>query len=313
MPEKYKVLIIGSSGMLGVDLCKELSEDYEIYGMDNRSRAGLNLPYNSAPVAQRFLECDITDKKNVAEVVSKIRPKIVVHTAAMTDVDGCEIAKDRAHNINVVGTENVASACREFGSILIYISTDFVFDGKKKEPYKESDKPGPLNIYAESKLGGEEAVKSILKEYFILRSSWLYGKSGKNFVDTIIEKAKTKKSLKVVDDQAGSPTYTVDLSKAIHVLLSEIMRRDTGNGVRDAGIYHVSNSGAVSWYEYAKEILKISGSDVKVLPISSVELNRPAKRPAMSVLDNSKFTGFTGYKLRDWKEALKDYITKKGQ
>ncbi|MFH0763957.1 MAG: dTDP-4-dehydrorhamnose reductase [Candidatus Omnitrophota bacterium] len=303
MPKRYKVLITGSSGMLGADLSSELGKYYEVYGLD--ISVGVD--------AERCLECDITDGDKISERISKIKPEIVVHAAAMTDVDGCESDKEKAYKINSEGTGNVAAACKESGAALIYISTDFVFDGKKSSPYVESDKPNPLSVYADSKLKGEEAVAKFLKNYFILRTGWLYGKHGKNFVDTILEKAKTGKALKVVDDQIGSPTYTKDLAKAIRVLIDQ----EYSNQVRSVRlttrsnlvrIYHVSNSGSVSWYEYAKEILRLAGSGAEVVPISSGELNRPARRPAMSVLDNSKFIRFTGYKMRNWKDALKEYI-----
>jgi dTDP-4-dehydrorhamnose reductase len=300
-PMAGSILIVGSSGMLGTDLCQELDGDYEVYGIDNRSRAGLNLPYNSTPIAQRYFECDITDKKSVSEVISKVRPEIVIHTAAMTDVDGCERDSKKAYAINSTGTENVALACKDIGAAMFYISTDFVFDGTKSEPYVETDAPSALSVYGKSKLKGEEAVQRNVKKYFILRTSWLYGKNGKNFVDTIIKNSKTEAELKVVNDQVGSPTYTKDLSMAIHKLLDGSFSK--------YGIYHVSNAGAVSWFEYAKAILKLSGSNTKVSPISSQDLNRPAKRPAMSVLDNSKFAALTGYKMRGWEEALKEYIS----
>ncbi|MDD3905509.1 MAG: dTDP-4-dehydrorhamnose reductase [Candidatus Omnitrophica bacterium] len=289
---KRRVLITGSGGMLGIDLCKELESAYKIYGAD--------------VIPGKNFVCNITNKDSVSGIISKIRPDVVIHSAAWTDVDGCELNKVKAFAINADGTRNVASACRQSGAVLIYISTDFVFDGKKKAPYKEPDEPHPLNIYAESKLKGEEIVKK-LDKYFIIRTSWLYGKNGKNFVDTIIKKSKTEKDLKVVDDQIGSPTYTVDLSKAIHALLDKIA--DSERWIADrSGIYHVANSGAISWFGYAETILRLTGSDAKVSPISSEKLNRPATRPAMSVLDNAKFTGLTGYKMRDWQTALKDYL-----
>lgn len=288
--------------MLGTDLCQELKKDYQVYGAD--------LAYSLKLTAYSFTRCDITDKRSISKVMNKLHPDIIIHTAAMTDVDGCELNPKKAYKVNAEGAKNVALACKEADAVLIYISTDFVFDGKKKNLYKETDKVNPLSIYGDSKLKGEESIRNTLKKYFILRTSWLYGKHGKNFVDTIIAKAKSEKALKVVDDQVGSPTYTKDLSKAIHVLLH---RRDDKlfsltTPQRWAGVYHVSNSGSVSWFSYARKILKLAGSKTRVLPISSKELNSPAKRPAMSILDNSKFMKFTGYRMRNWQEALKDYV-----
>jgi len=251
---------------------------------------------------------DIADRKKVIEIVGEIQPDIIIHAAAWTDVDGCELDKEKAYRVNFDGTKNVALACSKAGAILIYISTDFVFDGKKKIPYKEEDRPHPINIYGASKLKGEEAIKKILKNYFILRTSWLYGKHGKNFVDTILDKTKREKMLKIVDDQIGSPTYAKDLAKAIHVLLDKICK-DKGSRIKGQGIYHISNSGSVSWYEYAKEILRLARYKTKVVSILSKELTRPARRPAMSILNNSRFIKFTSYRMRHWKEALKEYLS----
>lgn len=288
-------MITGSSGMLGIDLCQELYKDYEVIGVD--------LIHSPRSIVHSFHKGDITDRNEIARIIKDADPDVVIHAAAWTDVDGCELDKHKANKINSEGTKNIALACKACKcKILVYISTDFVFDGKKKAPYKESDEPRPVSVYADSKLKGEIAIKRNLKKYFILRTSWLYGKHGKNFVDTIIEKAKHEPLLKVVDDQVGSPTYAKDLAKAIHALLKKV----TG---RLYGIYHVTNSGSVSWYEYAREILKLAGLKTKVIPISSEELARPARRPAMSVLDNSKFARFTNFKMRDWKSALKSYLS----
>ncbi|MCX5686470.1 MAG: dTDP-4-dehydrorhamnose reductase [Candidatus Omnitrophica bacterium] len=297
---KRRILITGSSGMLGVDLSRELKKDSEVIGMD--------LVDSSQLTVDRFFKGDVTDEKSVAAVFKEVKPGIVIHAAAMTDVDGCETDKDKAYKINAAVAANVAKACARTDSVLIYISTDFVFDGKNKEPYREGDKPNPLSVYGDSKLKGEEAVIKNLKKYFILRTGWLYCANGKNFVDTILAKAKTEKILKVVDDQVGSPTYTKDLAKAMRVLIDKISSQLTVDSSQDCGIYHVSNSGSVSWFEYAREILRLAGSGAKIIPISSGELNRPARRPAMSVLDNSKFIKFTGYEIRNWKDALKEYI-----
>lgn len=297
MSKRYKILITGSSGMLGLDLCQELRKDYVVEGADIAA---------SAHQGVKFYQSDITDRNNIAGIIADARPNIVIHTAAWTDVDGCEREKDKAYLVNATGAENVALACKDVGAALVYISTDFVFDGRSVKPYKETDKPAPLSVYGDSKLKGEESIRKALKNHYILRTSWLYGKNGKNFVDTIIAKASTEKMLKVVDDQVGSPTYTKDLAKAIHRLLDKITVDDLRTAA--CGTYHVSNSGKVSWFDYARMMLKLTGATAKVVPISALELGRPAKRPEMSVLDNSKFTGFTGYKMRNWKTALKEYL-----
>lgn len=302
MPKRYKVLIIGSSGMLGTDLCQELAKDYHIIGAD--------LVDGPRSTVRRFYNIDITDSKRISEVFDRTEPDIVVHSAAWTDVDGCELDEKRAYRVNSLGAKNVALACKRSGCLLIYISTDFVFDGRKRHAYKETDRAKPLSVYGDSKLAGEKFIKSLLKRYLILRTSWLYGRHGKNFVDTILAKGKTEKLLKVVDDQVGCPTYTGDLSRAIHVLLDRI----AGSRwpiAHSAGVYHISNAGKVSWYEYAKEILRLGNSSARVVPISSEELARPARRPVMSVLDNSKFVKLTGCRLRPWKDALKEYIEKR--
>lgn len=284
--------------MFGIDLSQELHKDYEITGLD--------LVRSPQSTVHRFCKVDITDRRNARDVIANAKPDFVIHAAAWTDVDGCELDRDKAYRINSEGTKSVASACKAAGAILIYISTDFVFDGKKKAPYKENDKTGPLSVYGDSKLRGEDFIRKTPNGYFILRTSWLYGRCGNNFVDTIIEKAGAEKTLRVVDDQVGSPTYTKDLAKAIHKLLDKITPH--ASRLTPYGVYHISNSGSVSWYDYTREILKLSGLKSEVVPITSKELDRPAGRPAMSVLDNAKFIKFTGFRMRNWKTALKEYL-----
>jgi dTDP-4-dehydrorhamnose reductase len=310
-----RIVITGSSGMLGCALSRELGGDYQVYGMDvvqskdlgDRQRTACP-GRNEQQAGACSVNCDITDRKRTVDAISKIKPDIVIHAAAWTDVDGCELDPGKAYKVNSAGTENIALASRKAGATVVYISTDFVFDGRKKRPYKETDKPNPLSVYGDSKLKGEEAVKKISENHFILRTSWLYGAGGKNFVDTILAKAEDEKILRVVDDQLGSPTYTKDLAEAIHALLDAYSAQRTAYSAPRYGIYHVSNIGSVSWYEYTKIIIKMKKAAVKARPISSEELARPAKRPAMSVLDNSKFVKFTGYRMRRWQDALKDYL-----
>jgi dTDP-4-dehydrorhamnose reductase len=277
-----KVLITGSKGQLGSELVSLLSKDYEVYGFGHT-------------------ELDITDVNGVTRIISKIIPDIVIHCAAFTNVDGCESDIGTAFDINTIGTANVAIASQKNKSAMVYISTDYVFDGKKSSPYMESDVPNPISIYGISKYAGELIVKQFLHKFFIVRTSWLYGKKGKNFVNTILNLAKNKKKLKIVNDQIGSPTYTQDLAKAISILIS----------TNYYGIYHITNSGECSWYEFAKKILEYAEiKDIKVTPISTEELNRPAPRPKYSVLKNFNLEKRKIYKMRNWELALKDFFRK---
>ena len=294
-----RILITGACGMLGRDLVEVLSEGQKLYLLDVETF--------SPSLSSQFstLTLDITDSAKTYTEVTRINPDIVIHSAAYTDVDGCETNRDLAFRVNALGTRNIALACQRFDTELLYISTDFVFDGEKGEPYLEFDRPNPQSIYAKSKYWGELYIKSLLNRFYIVRSSWLFGKNGKNFVSTILNLAKQKKEIEVVNDQIGSPTYTKDLAQAI----AQLIGREGKDSITRAslyGIWHITNSGQCSWYEFAREILQ--DSDVPVKPITSEELNRPAKRPKFSVLENSvrKFQGWKS--LRHWKEALKDYL-----
>ncbi len=289
--------------MLGADLCTELCRDYDLIGFD--------LIRSSKSEVIKFYKGDITDGKLVTAIFNKAKPDFVVHTAAWTDVDGCEMNKQKAYGINSEGTGNIARACKAIDAALIYISTDFVFDGKSRRPYRETDRAHPISAYGDSKLKGESLVRKILKSYYIVRTSWLYGKCGKNFVDTIINKAKSESSLKVVKDQSGSPTFTKYLAKALHALLDKAVSQKETKKAIGFGVYHVSNTGKVSWYDYAIKVLSLVKTKTKVIPITSEDLARPAPRPRMSVMNNSKFVTFTGYKMPDWDIALREYLRKK--
>lgn len=301
--KRKKILVTGSGGMLGTELCRELSNNYEVTGLDLRRRVIPRLRSGQASHESRvtkFIHCDITDKDRTVKSILDTKPDLIIHAAAWTDVDECEKEPDRAKRINEEGTGNVAGSARELDIPLMYISTDFVFDGDKANPYTENNLPNPVNVYGKSKLEGEKKVTA-LNKYIILRTGWMYGKNGKNFVDMILKKAKTEKEIKIVDDQIGSPTYTRDFAKAITRLLHESRE-----------IYHISNKGQVSWFDYAKEILGIAKiDDVKVLPIKSDQLERPARRPHFSVLDNTKFEKATGFVMRRWQEALREYLKTK--
>jgi len=279
-----RILVIGAKGMLGRDLVEGLRSSFrgdEVVGWD-------------------IDEIDIQEEKDTIAKIESLRPRIVINVAAYTDVDGCELHKERAFAINAEGMRHVALGSVRCDAKVVYLSTDYIFDGKKGEPYVEDDLPNPINVYGHSKLKGEEYVLELAREALIVRTQWLYGRSGNNFVDIILRQAREKEVLSVVNDQTGLPTYTVDLSKAISLLIE-----------RDArGIFHVANSNPCTWYDYAKIILELSGiKRVKVLPISSKELDRLALRPSYSVLDTQKFQREIGMTLRPWPEALKDYLS----
>jgi len=290
------VLITGISGMLGVDLYKTLGEDNEVVGFDVRDFPSVSF---SPPIIHKI---DITNLEKLKNFFYQLSPDIVIHTAAYTDVDGCEKNPNKAYKINALGTRNVALACQEIKASLMYISTDFVFSGDKNKPYFEFDEPSPLSVYGKSKLAGENYVKAFLNRYFIVRTSWLYGHYGKNFVETILKLAQEKNELTVVDDQVGSPTYTIDLAEQIKLLIKTELY----------GTYHITNFGSCSWYEFAREILKLADiKENKIKPIASKELRRPASRPKFSVLNNYCLKLSIGNSMREWKAALKEYMSKR--
>ena len=241
---------------------------------------------------------DIRDVENVMNIISREKPDVVINAAAYTDVDGCENNPALALSVNAEGPQNLAKACSEIGCVLVHISTDYVFNGKNTTPWVESDKTGPISVYGESKLKGEENIINMMDKYFIIRTAWLYGVNGGNFPKTMLELAKTHSEITVVYDEVGCPTYTLDLAKAISVLVES----------EDYGIYHITNSGECSWCEFARYIFEVAGCDVEVIPVTASEFNRPAPRPSYSVLKNKKWIE-NGFKpLRDYKEAVREYI-----
>lgn len=265
------------------------------------------LPKGNKLILADIDNMDITKKKAVDTFFAKNKPELGIHAAAYTDVDGAEKNKALAFKINRDGTRNVASAANKLDIPLVYISTDYVFGGGRRKPYLENDRPHPLSVYGLSKYAGEKEVRSITKKHFIVRSAWLYGPNGKNFVLTILRLARELDELKIVNDQRGCPTYTFDLAEGIAKLIK----------INKYGTYHLTNSSSTTWHQFAKEILKIkkiksreAGSRFarkKITPITAKELGRPAKRPKYSVLSNNKARSL-GIKLRDWREALKDYL-----
>jgi len=268
-----KVLLLGARGMLGHDLKQELL-NYELFAFDRD-------------------DLDITNKGKLKEIIYKISPAITINCAVYRDVDGCEINKKFAFNVNGHAVGNLAEICNKTNSSLVHISSDYVFYGNSRTGYMENSKPNPINTYGKSKLLGETLLKKGTKKYFLIRTAWLYGEHGKNFVKTIVEKAKKEKTLHVVDDEYGSPTYTKDLAKKIiSVMLTN-----------PYGTYHLTNSGNCSRFEFAKEILKLANRKNKVIPISSKDIRKLASRPKKSILLNTKLTP-----LRHWKKALKAYF-----
>lgn len=283
-----KVLISGISGMLGADFQNAFAGD-QIYGIDLKEPQKYN---------KEFISLDITEGEKLYTMMPRINPDIIIHAAAYTSVDRAEEEADLCFKINALGTRNMVQAAQRFDIPFLYISTDYIFDGKKDSPYCEFDQPHPLNIYGQSKYWGEIFVRDHLQKFWIVRSSWLYGHSGPNFVETILKMAGQGKPLKIVDEQNGSPTSTKDLAGAVKKLIDEA----------GFGLYHVTNSDSCSWYEFGKKILELTGNKCEIIPIKNIELNRPARRPENSVLKNYHWI-LNGFKpLRSWKEALKDYL-----
>ena len=279
-----KILIIGADGQLGVDLCKVIPLEQQI-------------PLTIA-------DLDITDKEQCLEVVNQYKPEVVINTAGYHNVDACEDNEIPCFTVNTVGVKNLAQACKTIDATLVHISTDYVFDGKKQEPYVESDTPKPLSVYGLSKLAGEYCLQYSLKKHFIVRTTGLYGeagclgKGGGNFVENIIKKSAQQKELKVVDDETLCPTYTYDLAQSIFLLIQ----------TKDYGLYHIVNSAGCSWYEFTNEIFKLLKKNVVVSKIKSKDLGLKANRPEYSILTSEKLKT----PMRDWKEALKAYLMAKG-
>jgi dTDP-4-dehydrorhamnose reductase len=246
-------------------------------------------------------QCDVTRPEQVRAALEGNRPALVFHCAAYTNVDGAEADPATAMRVNSEGTAHVAAACRAAGLGLVYIGTDYVFDGRNRTPYREEDPVNPVNAYGRSKWAGEEAVRARgLERVWIIRSAWLYGSSGKNFVRTILDRAGQGQALRVVNDQEGSPTYTVDLAAALCRIPEGV----------PPGTYHVTNAGRTTWFAFARAILDKAGMpDVAVEPIPTEASGRPAVRPASSVLATEKWAAATGAPLRPWPAALDAFLS----
>jgi dTDP-4-dehydrorhamnose reductase len=266
--------------MLGHALMPVLEEKHEVAGLSRR-------------------DCDLCDERAVQEVFRLQRPDLVVHLAAWTDVDGCEREPQKATAWNEAATFHVARAAKQIGAAVLFVSTDYVFDGRATQPYPEEAQPNPLNVYGKTKLKGEEIIAGMLDRYFIVRTSWLFGPDGKNFVTTILRLVQEQSELRVVNDQRGSPTYTRHLARKLAELAT----------TNEYGTYHITGDGDCTWFEFARKIIELAAIEgVQVLPISSAECGRPALRPAYSVLANRKLSLLGMGLLPHWKAGLKSYL-----
>jgi len=277
-----RTLIFGGKGQLGRELGRQFATEGEVLGVD--------LP-----------EVDIADNAVVAAAVERFAPDLVINAAAYTDVDGAEEDAHAAFLANETGAANVARAASGRGVSAVYYSTDYVFGGTKSEPYLPEDPVHPIGVYARSKAAGEAATRAANPRHFIVRTAWLYGVGGNNFVEKILRAAASRPSLKVVDDEIGSPTYAQDLAEATRALC-----RTDGYGT-----YHVVNAGACSRFAFAKEIVRRAGMDVPIAPCSSTEFETKAERPLYSVLSTEAFEARTGHVLRPWEDALEDYMKRR--
>lgn len=275
-----KVLVTGVKGQLGYDVMAELAKrNIEAIGVD-------------------IDEMDITDKISVEKVIGEAAPDVVVHCAAYTAVDAAEDNEALCRRVNADGTRNIAEVCKKLDCKMVYISTDYVFDGQGTRPWEPDDERHPLNVYGQTKYEGELAVQENLSKYFIVRIAWVFGKNGKNFVKTMLKLAETHDKLTVVNDQFGSPTYTYDLAR----LLVDMIQTDK------YGIYHATNEGICTWYEFACEIFRQAGVKIEVTPVPASEYPAKAKRPENSRLDKSKLTENGFERLPSWQDALRRYL-----
>ena len=292
-----KVFVTGVGGQLGYDVMNELdARGYECYGSDVLPKEKITLPYN-------YIQLDITKQEDVEKVIGQLAPDAVVHCAAWTAVDAAEEEenKPKVMAINAMGTQYIAEACKKIDCKLVYISTDYVFNGEGNEPWDADCKEyAPLNVYGMSKLLGEKAVAEILSKYFIVRIAWVFGQNGNNFIKTMLNVGKKYDTLRVVNDQVGTPTYTFDLAR----LLVDMIETEK------YGYYHATNEGGyISWYDFACEIFKQAGYNTKVVPVTTAEYGlSKAKRPFNSRLDKSKLVKNGFNPLPDWQDALSRYL-----
>lgn len=281
-----KILITGAEGKFGRTLAEVLGEE----------------PYCEVIAFGRD-ELDVTNEVQTYRVIRQVVPDVVIHAAAYTAVDQAETEEERAYRINAYGTRNVAVAANEIGAKVCYVSTDYVFDGMSQVPYREFDALNPLSVYGRSKKAGERLIQTLCSRYFVVRTSWLYGEYGKNFVTTMLELAQEDSKVRVVHDQTGSPTYAVDLAKFLGKLVA----------TQRYGIYHATNTGSCSWYEFARTIFDYEGIQIEVEPCTTEQFPRPAPRPHYSVLEPMAMRANDFELLRDWRVALKEFLSQRSK
>jgi dTDP-4-dehydrorhamnose reductase len=275
-----RVVVTGAAGQLGKDVLLELArKNHQAYGADRQ-------------------QLDITNEEDVMAYINEVKPDVILHCAAYTNVDAAEENENAAYEVNAAGTEYLAKAAKLNGAKMLYVSTDYVFDGSANEPYEVDEPTKPLGAYGRTKLAGEQLLQQHLDEFFVVRTAWVFGIHGNNFVKTMIRLGKERGEVGVVHDQVGSPTYTVDLAQ----FMVELMETNK------YGVYHATNSGICSWYDFAVEIFKQAKLDVKVNPLTSEQFPRPAARPKYSVLSKKRIEQEGLKPLRDWKEALAAYL-----
>lgn len=289
-----KLLITGGKGQLGCQLKFIIEKNESDLGKIDVKLKNAECKFTGSE------ELDITNYNEVISYISFFKPDVVINCAAYTNVDGCENNKDVAFRVNAIGPRNLAAASEKYGIKFLHVSTDYVFNGKGTVPFKEYDIPKPVSVYGKTKLLGEQYVREQCSSYFIVRTSWLYGEYGENFVYTIMKAAKEKGKLGVVEDQRGNPTYAEDLAHHILKIIS----------TNEYGIYHCTGNGECSWYDFACKIVEYSGIDCKVTPITTDQISRVAKRPAYSSLDNMMLRVTLGDEMRSWQNALRSFIRK---
>jgi dTDP-4-dehydrorhamnose reductase len=277
------VLVTGANGQLGQSI-QSIADQYPEFKFEFCSSSQL----------------DITNKSDIQKIFQKLKPEYCINAAAYTAVDKAELEHEKAYLVNVVGAQNLAEICKENNTLLLHVSTDFVFNGNKNSPYLEEDIPDPVGVYGRTKLEGEKAIQAIWNNHYIIRTSWVYSQFGNNFMKTMLRLASDRDSLSIVNDQIGTPTNAVDLAHALLNIINSIPQMETPN----YGIYNYSNEGVCSWYDFAKKIFEINNKNITLKPIPASDYPTPAKRPIYSVLDKTKIKNVFGLKIKDWEDAL---------